>query len=466
MQSISYNPAGADPQHQFDVAVVIPTVLRPKLIRAAQSVFAQEGVSSVQLLIGADKYDAETTVFDAIRSLCPPHCTLTIIDLGYSTAARHGGVHTAFDGGALRTLLTFAANSRFVAYLDDDNRFAPNHLASLLESIDGKEWAYSLRWYVNPYTEQPICIDEWESVGPGKGIFADQRGGFVDPSCLMIDKLACLSILHRWSSLHPDFYDPDRNFFEGLVDRPHGATELATTYYSLSPTDPRAERQFQHLHDLTGEMPSNTAPPLISRPVQSRFTGPEKVFCIGLPRTGVGSLGEALRTLGLAVANSPDDEASIEAHQAAVGGNIADTFEQLDQRYPGSLFIMTVRKHGDWLNSCSLFRQTNEKDLSAAARVTGFQKRLYGGARFEGKVVSRTYTQHLERVYTYFANRPLDLLFLDICGGGDSWAPLGAFLGLSVPEQPFPHSNRLSPRMETSPFTQLINIPMPSGDDN
>ncbi len=197
MEPMTFNPAGDDPQRAFDAAVVIPTVLRPKLIPAAHSVFAQKGVGRIQLLIGLDKPLGSMSLIERGRALCPDHCTLTVLDLGYSTSSRHGGPHEAGDGGSLRTLLSLAANSRHVAYLDDDNRFAPNHLATLLKSVAGKDWAFSLRWYVNPYTELPICIDNWESVGPGNGVYATDRGGFVDPNCLLVDKLACLPMLHR-----------------------------------------------------------------------------------------------------------------------------------------------------------------------------------------------------------------------------------------------------------------------------
>jgi hypothetical protein len=51
------------------------------------------------------------------------------------------------------------------------------------------------------------------------------------------------------------------------------------------------------------------------------------------------------------------------------------------------------------------------------------------------------YRQHLKNVREYFANRPDDLLTLDICGG-DAWEPLCSFLNVAVPAQPFPNTNR------------------------
>ena len=50
----SRSAAGADLQTSFDVAVVMPTLLRPSLKRAVESVFAQDVRGRVQILIGVD----------------------------------------------------------------------------------------------------------------------------------------------------------------------------------------------------------------------------------------------------------------------------------------------------------------------------------------------------------------------------------------------------------------------------
>ena len=74
---------------------------------------------------------------------------------------RHGGLHPAYDGGVLRCVLTYLANSRYVAYLDDDNWWADTHLNSMLAAIKDHHWAFALRWFVHPQTRRTICIDQW-----------------------------------------------------------------------------------------------------------------------------------------------------------------------------------------------------------------------------------------------------------------------------------------------------------------
>ena len=226
-------------QQTFDVAVVMPTTLGPHLSRAVRSIFAQDLDGRVQILIGVDALDGDAAQLDALRRACPPNMALTVLDLGYSTSKQRGGVYNVVSGGALRTILSLAANSPRVAYLDDDNWWAASHLSDLLGAIDGFDWAYALRWYVDPNTSEPVCVDQWESVGPGRGVYGARFGGFVDTNTLMIDKTACHNALSAWSVPHnPQGKGVDRSVFEFLV-REHsvGWTGKATAYYVYRSVD-------------------------------------------------------------------------------------------------------------------------------------------------------------------------------------------------------------------------------------
>ena len=222
-------------QTGFDVAVVIPTILRATLGRAIRSVFAQDYAGKIQVLIGIDGTGGDAGQIAQLQAECPPHVTLTLLDLGYSTARRHGGLYSNAYGGALRTILSYAANSRFVAYLDDDDWFGPNHLSSLLQAIAGKVWAHSYRWLVDASTGWVICPDEWDAVGVGQGINQDRYGGFVNPSSLMLDKMQCHTILHLWSNaMFEDGSGEDRLIFQKLLQAPYGATGLYSSYFQMT----------------------------------------------------------------------------------------------------------------------------------------------------------------------------------------------------------------------------------------
>jgi hypothetical protein len=222
-------------QTGFDVAVVIPTTLRDTLSRAVRSVFAQDLKGRIQVLIGVDVAGGDASQLQALRDECPAPVTLTVFDPGYSTSQRHGGLYPNAYGGALRTILSFAANSRYVAYLDDDDWFAPDHLSSLLAAIKGKVWAHSYRWLVDDRTGWVICRDEWDAVGVGRGINQERYGGFVNPSSLMIDKMQCQSILHLWSNaMFADGSGEDRLIFQKLLQAPYSATGLYTSYFQMT----------------------------------------------------------------------------------------------------------------------------------------------------------------------------------------------------------------------------------------
>ncbi|AMV25172.1 hypothetical protein VT84_12305 [Gemmata sp. SH-PL17] len=231
-------PTAARP---FDVAVVIPTLLRATLDRAVRSVYAQTFPGTIQVLVGVDVRRGDPGVLDALAACAPGHCALTVFDPGYSTSARHGGVHPSGDGGALRTILSYAAHSRLVTYLDDDNWWGPEHLGTLARAAEGRGWAYSLRWFVDRATGRPLCVDRWESVGPDAGCYRDRFGGWVDPNCLLIDKSVCEPVLRLWSVPLPGDklrLTGDRHVFADLRTRgPGGATGRATVFYTLSPED-------------------------------------------------------------------------------------------------------------------------------------------------------------------------------------------------------------------------------------
>jgi hypothetical protein len=238
-------PSTAPAQAPAQVAVVIPTVLRPQVARAVGSVFEQAGIGSVQILVGVDRPLGDAAVLEAKLAERPPHVSALVLELPYSTSQRHGGVHSPEDGGALRSILTFMANAPFVAYLDDDNAWAPDHLAKLLAAVQGKAWAFAHRMLVDEESGREITRDRWDSVGVDKGRFGPW-GGFVDPNCLLIDKLRCVRALGFWSDTQTrePGLTADRNFFDAIRRQPHGVVPDATVRYSV-----RANNKLLEFHE-------------------------------------------------------------------------------------------------------------------------------------------------------------------------------------------------------------------------
>lgn len=204
------------------------------------------------------------------------------------------------------------------------------------------------------------------------------------------------------------------------------------------------------------------------RAISSTWRRPkEKIFGIGLHKTGTSSLNAALRVLGLRPAHFPFDPTTREESLAllASGGDrlpltvlrycdgLIDlpgpaTFEALDAAYPGSRFILTVRDREAWLRSCEAFwpsviepylldHPRDPFSIYLAAAMSA----LYGLPTFDREQFSRAYDAHMERVARHFRGRENDLLILDICSG-DGWPQVCGFLRRPVPDLAFPFENR------------------------
>jgi hypothetical protein len=222
----------------FDFAVITPTVLRADLVRACHSVVEQTVDGSINLVIGVDIALGDPTVLDAVRALATPRRTVTILDPGYSTVRDRQGVFPSRSGGGLRSALSFLGNARYLAYLDDDNWFASDHLETLGKAIAGKVWAFSLRWFADSRTGQPLAVDQFESIGPGRGIHQQEFAGFCDSSTLLLDAEATQAVLPHWCyGTAAEGNGADRRIFQALSAMPYGETGQPTAYRRLRHTD-------------------------------------------------------------------------------------------------------------------------------------------------------------------------------------------------------------------------------------
>ena len=161
-----------------------------------------------------------------------------------------------------------------------------------------------------------------------------------------------------------------------------------------------------------------------------------KLFGIGLSRTGTTSLTEALRILGYKAKHYPDSEGEFDQFEALTDTPVAWRYKLLDGRYPDSRFILTIRDIPKWLKSCEHFFHHNEPDRLAQLN----RLMCYGTVPFDKDRFEAAYQSHLVGVQAYFANRPNDLLVMNIASG-EGWEKLCAFLGKAIPNVPFPREN-------------------------
>jgi len=176
-----------------------------------------------------------------------------------------------------------------------------------------------------------------------------------------------------------------------------------------------------------------------------------KVFCIGFHKTGTTSLEIALRKLGYRVrgcfgTKDPDIADKVFDMAFAMVADY-DAFEdnpwpvlyrELDERFPGSKFILTRRPADAWIRS-------QVKDF--ATTETPMRRWIYGedAGCPEGNqdIYIARYERHNREVLEYFRDRPDDLLVIDL-PNDDGWTRLCAFLEHDIPDEPFPHANKAS----------------------
>jgi hypothetical protein len=210
-----------------------------------------------------------------------------------------------------------------------------------------------------------------------------------------------------------------------------------------------------------------------------------KVIGAGFGRTGTASLKAALEALGFApcyhmfeVLKNVDTmlplwEAAFDgtltdwnsifvSYQATVDWPACNYYQQLMKAYPDAKVLLSVRDPDSWYESA--FNTIYQAGRMAEERAKGAQaagevavvdeQRMARMARF-GSMVERTiwqgtfdgrfeekdyaisvFTQHIEAVKR---NVPAEKLL--VFNVKDGWEPLCAFLGVAVPDAPFPHLN-------------------------
>ena len=174
---------------------------------------------------------------------------------------------------------------------------------------------------------------------------------------------------------------------------------------------------------------------------QESLTGQKKkVFGIGLGKTGVSSLCEALSLLGYKPIQHPQSLRIIKYFYAAVDTNVAIAYKKLDLRYPGSKFILTVRNIDTWVKSA---RMHDERRKANKFENIGKHNRLeaFGSSEYDPEIWKAKYETHVNEVLNYFQERPQDLLVFNVCAG-EGWEKLCPFLNKGYPNIPFPYLNK------------------------
>jgi hypothetical protein len=173
----------------------------------------------------------------------------------------------------------------------------------------------------------------------------------------------------------------------------------------------------------------------------------KKIFVIGFPKTGTKSLNSALTTLGYKVKSyfgSRDPDISrnvyemafrfVEQYDAFEDNPWCVLYKELDEKYPGNKFILTLRPTEKWIKSVVDHFGIKTRSLLEWIYGVGYPK---GN---EDIYIAR-YERHNKEVLEYFKDRPDDLVAFRL-SEGDGWEKLCQFLHKDIPPIEFPHENK------------------------
>jgi hypothetical protein len=187
---------------------------------------------------------------------------------------------------------------------------------------------------------------------------------------------------------------------------------------------------------------------------------PTRIFGIGMHKTATTSLHNALSILGFdsahwrsahwakAIWKQMRDcgrSRTLERHYALCDLPIPLFYRELDEAYPGSKFILTVRSEHKWLRSVANHWDPNSNPYRGGWNHDPFthkvHRELYGQKWFDADIFLERYRRHNAEVLEYFRERP-DALCVINMDTDDVWAKLCPFLDRPIPDQPYPHSLR------------------------
>jgi hypothetical protein len=171
-----------------------------------------------------------------------------------------------------------------------------------------------------------------------------------------------------------------------------------------------------------------------------------KVFGIGLSRTGTHSLTAALEQLGIPTIHWPTNMKEIFEYRGATDITVSCRFRELDQIFPDSLFIYTERDQEGWLRSVvqhyeavakrGLKLRSGDKMFAQEADI-----RIYGNITPAKDSFGDSYARHHASVAEHFHDKPDRFLRINITQG-EGWERLCAFFHLPVLDMPFPCRGR------------------------
>ena len=177
-----------------------------------------------------------------------------------------------------------------------------------------------------------------------------------------------------------------------------------------------------------------------------------KIFIIGLPRTGTTSVCAAMLELGFHVAHTAYTDRSFSEAQVIADTPIFCDYQHLDKAYPDAKFIYLARSMDKWLPSIKqLLARMHVNLIREDGGFNPIIKRCYKAVFSPYNLenindvdfLAQCYQQHETQVQQYFLGRENDFLSIDI-SDPKSYPLLLNFLNLDQKEITAHHFEKLN----------------------
>lgn len=199
----------------------------------------------------------------------------------------------------------------------------------------------------------------------------------------------------------------------------------------------------------------------------------QRVFCVGMNKTGTSTMRHCFEILDLVPIASPStrsvhDRAAIKKfhsdhdYQELIEvarnykafedrpWNMWEAYRHLDQHFPDSLFILTVRNTETWWTSIENWV------ASIKPHMLDRYKTHLRCNDFDKDAMIESYQRHNTEVIDYFHGTE-KLLVMNF-EKGDGWEKLCKFLDKPIPKYPFPHANQQNYNANSRKDTQQARI--------
>lgn len=228
--------------------VITPSTLSPKLIDAIESV-ASQTYKNVEHLIVVDgeEHKKKMLRYGSQRA--------KFLTLPWVTG------NNGFNGQRIYASIPHIINADYVFFLDEDNWYEPDHVKSLIETIEQKnlDWAYSFRKIFTP-DKQYIADDNCESLGKWPIYFThDNPQYLIDTSAFAFKRQFIQSTCHLW---HSGPWGEDRRYLYAIANESKWDTNGKHTLCYRVDNNPKSvsgeffiEGNKQQLENYKGTLP-------------------------------------------------------------------------------------------------------------------------------------------------------------------------------------------------------------------